>query len=234
MPSSKQIMVPTLKALTHLLCRVHDEELVKVPLKGPFILVTNHVNFLEVPVLYTHLQPRQMTTLVKIETWQNPVLGFLFNVGQGIPVRRGEFDIAAIRSALAVLEAGDILGIAPEGTRSNHGRLQRGKPGIVLLATKSDVPLLPLVFYGGEKYRENLTHLRRTDFHIVVGQPFRIRTDGQVITGATRQRVADEIMYQLAALLPPEYRGEYSDMHAATEEHLCFEPPASSNLRPEV
>ncbi len=230
MLSSKQVVTSAVRGITRTLCHVHDAELTKVPQTGPFILTTNHVNFLEVPVLYSHLQPRRITTLAKAETWNNPLMGYLFNMAQGIPVHRGEFDITAVRKALAVLQGGDILGIAPEGTRSNHGRLQRGKPGIVLLATKTKAPLLPLVFYGGEQYRRRWTHLRRTDFHIVVGQPFSVRTDPGPVSAETRQQIADEIMYQLAALLPPEYRGVYADLSQATECYLHFEPPATSNL----
>ena len=231
MTITKRLVTSTVGALTHALCRVHDAELAKVPVHGPLILVLNHVNFLEIPALYIHLQPRRVTAFTKAETWDNPVLGFLFDVGEGIPVRRGEFDIRAIRRALAVLAAGRMLAIAPEGTRSNHGRLQRGHPGVVLLALRSGVPLMPLVFYGGEKYRHNLAHLRRTDFHIVVGQPFHLKPGGEKVIGAVRQQIVDEIMYQLAALLPPAYRGCYSDLDAATEKYLRFEPPAESNLR---
>jgi 1-acyl-sn-glycerol-3-phosphate acyltransferase len=72
--------------------------------------------------------------------------------------------------------------------------------------------------------------LRRTDFHIVVGEPFYVDAKGAPVMGALRQHIADEIMYQLAALLPPFYRGYYSDLNAATEEYLRFEPPAHSNL----
>ena len=58
--------------------------------------------------------------------------------------------------------------IAPEGTRSGNGRLQRGLPGAVLLAMRSGAPLLPMAYYGGEKFRDNLRNLRRTDFHIQI------------------------------------------------------------------
>jgi 1-acyl-sn-glycerol-3-phosphate acyltransferase len=217
--------------LTHSICRVHDEELAKVPMHGPLILVANHVNFLEIPVLYTHLQPRRVTALTKAETWDNPLLGFLFDLGEGIPVRRGQFDMGAVRRALAVLEKGDMLAVAPEGTRSNDGRLRRGKPGVVLLAVRSAAPLLPVVSYGGETYRRNLARLRRTDFHIVVGQPFHVDAAEARMTAALRQHIADEIMYQLAPLLPPIYRGYYSDMGAATEQYLRFPPGAQSNLQ---
>jgi hypothetical protein len=45
-----------------------------------------------------------------------------------------------------------------------------------------------------------------------------------------RQQMVDEIMYQIAALLPPGYRGYYSDLAAATERYLEFPPGSRSNL----
>jgi hypothetical protein len=50
------------------------------------------------------------------------------------------------------------------------------------------------------------------------------------VTGEIRQEMVDEIMYQLAALLPPEHRGAYHDLSKATEVYLRFDPPAKSNL----
>jgi hypothetical protein len=41
----------------------------------------------------------------------------------------------------------------------------------------------------------------------------------------------DEVMAQIAALLPPDYRGVYSDLAAATERYLRFPPGAESNLQ---
>jgi 1-acyl-sn-glycerol-3-phosphate acyltransferase len=136
----------------------------------------------------------------------------------------------AIRRGLYALERGYIVGVAPEGTRSGHGRLQRGRGGAVLLAIKSGAPLLPIAWYGAEDYRAHWKRFRRVDFRILVGSPFSLRTAGARLRRAERQRIADEIMYQVAALLPPAYRGHYANLDAATEEYLCFTPPAKSNL----
>ena len=65
----------------------------------------------------------------------------------------------------------------------------------------------------------------------MVGQPFYLRADGVKVTRQVRQQMADEIMYQLAALLPPAYRGHYADLDAATETYLRFPATAESNLR---
>ena len=195
--------------LTRLACRVDAAELARIPSRGPLLLVANHVNFLEVPLVLSHLQPRPITGLVKSETWDSPLMGQLFNLWGAIPVRRGETDMTAIRRVLEALEAGMIVAIAPEGTRSGDGRLQRAKPGIGLLAAHSSAPILPLAYYGHEHIWSNIKRLRRTDFHIRVGPLLRARPDGRW-TAEKRQALADEIMRHIAVLLPPDYRGVYA------------------------
>ena len=211
------------KGLTRLICRVDDEQLMKVPNTGPFILVCNHVNFVEVPLMFTHLQPRRVTGFSKVESWNNPAMAWLMNLWGAIPIRRGEADTEALRQGLKVLEEGKILTITPEGTRTGTGILQRGHPGVVVVALRSGVPLQPLVYYGHENYSQNLKKLHRTEFHIKVGNPFRLRIPDGKLQSEIRQEIADEIMYQLASLLPEMYRGVYADLSKATTKHLIFE-----------
>jgi 1-acyl-sn-glycerol-3-phosphate acyltransferase len=222
------VLNSSIKRLTRLLCRIDDSQLSRVPPQGPLIIVSNHINFLEVPLLYTHLLPRTVTGFAKAETWDNPAMGYLFNLWQAIPLRRGEADMTAIRQALEALKEGKILAVAPEGTRSGHGRLGPGHPGVVMLALKSGVPLLPMVYCGNERFRHNLSRLRRTDFRIIVGNPFVLDSRGVKVTQQVRRQMTDEIMYQLAALLPPAYRGYYSDLSHAKVTYLKFLPSQNS------
>jgi 1-acyl-sn-glycerol-3-phosphate acyltransferase len=212
----------SIKSLTRILCKVDDSQLKNVPKNGPFIIASNHINFIEVPVVYTHLQPRKITGFVKAETWDNPIMGFLFTLWNGIPVQRGEADANAIRSALEALKDGKILAIAPEGTRSKNGKLQRGMPGIVMLAHLSGAPILPLVYFGGEKIRENLYRLKRTDFHIRVGKMFKLSLNRGNPNKEIRSEMVEEIMYQLAILLPDEYRGYYSDISNMNTKYIDY------------
>jgi len=222
------------KGITVALCRVDSDPLKRVPTTGPLIIVTNHINFLEAPVIYTRLMPRPVTGYAKIETWDSAFLGWLFDVWGIIPIRRGEPDTTAVKRGLKVLKEGGILTIAPEGTRSRDGRLLRGHPGVVMLALLSKAPMLPVVHYGHENYQQDLRKLRRSDFHVVVGHPFSLEKHDEKVTSEVRQKMVDEIMYQMAALLPPVYRGAYSDLSLATEHYLLHptrqEQPAVEHI----
>ncbi len=214
----------TFKRITRILCRVDDSQWHKVPAQGPLLLAVNHVNFMEVPVMYLHLLPRPVTAFVKAKNWEKPFLRWLFELWGAIPLHRGEADMAAVRAGLAALEAGKILTVAPEGTRTGNGRLIRGHPGIVLMALKADAPILPVAYYGSEQFWDNIRRLRRTDFKVRVGRPFRLNPGGAHVNKAMRQQMADEIMFQIARLLPPEYRGYYADLSTASETYLHFLP----------
>jgi 1-acyl-sn-glycerol-3-phosphate acyltransferase len=230
MTPTERLMNFIIKGLLRWVCRVDDAQLVQVPNQGPLILVGNHVTFLEVPLIYTHLRPRLVTYFAKAEAWDNPFFGWLFDVWGAIPLQRGEADISAMRAALKALRQGRIMALAPEGTRSGHGRLQRAHPGVVMLALRSGAPLQPMAHTGGENFKRNLPRLRRTDFKILIGNPFHIETGDIRVTSEIRQAIADEIMYQMAAMLPAKYRGVYSDLSSATEKYLRFSDPSQSNL----
>jgi 1-acyl-sn-glycerol-3-phosphate acyltransferase len=216
------VVTTSIKSLTRILCNVDDRQLVNVPDHGPLILAINHINFMDAPLIYTHLQPREITGFAKVETWDNPAMALLANLWGAIPIRRGEADTHAFRIAFEALRQGKILAIAPEGTRSGHGRLCRGHPGIVILAQHSNAPILPVVFFGGERLRDNLNRLKRTDFNIRVGKVFWLKFPNGKIERETRDQMVEEIMYQMASLLPQGYRGYYSDLSGSTANHLIF------------
>ena len=211
-----------IRAWSSILCRIEHKPLTNVPKHGPLILAINHIGSLEVPLFAALLQPRKTIALAKIETWNNKLMGWLFDLWEAIPIRRGEVDLEAIRRCLIVLKAGSMLVVAPEGTRSYHGRLQRGQPGISFITLRSGSPILPIVHWGGENFGTNLRHIKRTDFHIRVGRPFTLDAKGQKVTREVRQVMADEIMYQLAVLMPEEYRGEYQNCDPPPTKYLRF------------
>lgn len=204
---------------TSILCRIDAPDIGKFPRKGPLIVISNHTGQLEVAVFWAQLAPRPITGWAKMEAWDNAFLNWLFNLWGLIPIHRGEADTSALRKALKALEQGYIFGIAPEGTRNKTGRLKQAYPGVVTLATRSNTPILPLVHWGGENFLWNLLRLKRTDFHIRMGKPFKLNLENVKFTREIRQQITDEMMLRIAELMPPEYHGAYEKV---TPEEKCF------------
>lgn len=222
MSAAQRAVVITFRLLTSLICRIDDSRLGQVPAKGPLIIVTNHTNILEIPIIYTHLKPRPVAGFVASERWEHTWSRWLLNVCESVPVRRGEPDMKAIRRGLDLLKKGYFVIVMPEGTRSGDGCMQLGHPGVTLLGLYSGAPLLPIAFYGGEGYQENLRRLRRTDFHLAVGQPFYLDACGEKLTHAVRRQMVDEVMMQVARLLPQANRGVYAGIEGSTNNYLRF------------
>ena len=224
---SELLVNGVIRFLTGVACRVDEAPLRSIPPHGPLILVANHTNFLEAPLVFVRVRPRPATGFGKAEWWDNPFMAWLFTLWGVIPLRRGEGDVEAFRQALRALEQGSIVALAPEGTRSGTGCLLRAQPGTAMLALRSGAPILPLAFFGHVNLWHNLKRLRRTDFHVAAGRMFRVRPVLGRVTGELRQAIADEIMIQIARLLPEAYRGQYAGQVTAEPVHLEFLPSAS-------
>ncbi|MCJ7622538.1 MAG: 1-acyl-sn-glycerol-3-phosphate acyltransferase [Anaerolineaceae bacterium] len=212
------------KGMVNFLCRIDSSQLSQVPDQGPLIIVINHINFLDVPALYTRLMPRRLTGFVKDKEWKNWFTRGILSQWGGIPLFPGEPNIEAFKTGLRMLADGYILAVAPEGIRSEHGRLQRGEPGAALRALRSRVSVRPVVMYKHERFWKNLRCFRRTDMEFAVGKHFCIDVGEKRINRKIRQQITDEIMFQMARLLPEHNRGIYSDLTTATEDFLRFSP----------
>lgn len=218
----KWIVTYGCKALMHMICKVDAGEMKKIQALGPLILCTNHTGSIEAPIFYTELAPRPVTGIAKVENWDNWLFNRVFTLWDIIPIRRGQSDMDAMRAAIGGLEQNKVLGMSPEGTRSKTGKLLKAKPGIVTLAMHSKAPIQVAAHWGGENFGANIKRLKRTHFQIRVGPVFYLDARGERVTKEIRQQMADEMMYQLAKLLPAEYRGEYADLENATEQYLRF------------
>jgi 1-acyl-sn-glycerol-3-phosphate acyltransferase len=205
---------------TGILCRIDAPNIDQFPQKGPLLVISNHTGQLEVAVYFGQLAPRPLTGWAKMEAWDNAFLNWLFNLWGLIPVRRGEADTSALRKAIKAINDGFIFGIAPEGTRNITGRLKRAHPGAVMLATRSNAPIIPLVHWGGEDFLKNLAHFKRTDFHIRFGKPFKLDLEGVKMTREIRQQIADEMMLKIAELMPPEYHGDYEKVTLGEKRYI--------------
>jgi 1-acyl-sn-glycerol-3-phosphate acyltransferase len=201
----------TIGFLFRLFSHFEVEGLENVPDEGPYLLVTNHLHWLDAPAVAVAFPHR--TIVFAGEKWERHLLlGPLFHSLDAIFVKRGEVDRKALRQALAVLEGGGVLGLAPEGTRSKTGAMQRGHSGAAYMAYRTGARLVPVVVTGQEKVFPSLWRFRRARVHIVFGPPFAPPLGEGKASAAEVHAFVEEIMYHLAAMLPPEYRGVYADV----------------------
>ena len=208
-----------IKLLLKILCKIEGDKLESVPHQGPLILVINHINFLEVPLIYTLLLPRKVCGILKKESWDNWFVGMLAKEWEAIPVNRETPGISTFKETGKALKEKKILCIAPEGTRSGTGVLAKGYPGVVFLALKNRVPILIVAHYGIENFWYNIKRLKRTRVTFVVGKPFMLASEMKT-TKNVYQEMTDQIMARMAFMLPERYRGAYADMKIISDKYI--------------
>ena len=121
-------------------------------------------------------------------------------------------DRQALGEALALLKTGEVLALAPEGTRSRTGGLLKGRSGIIYLAGRAGVPIVPAVMWGQEQVMPGWIRLRRANVHLHIGPPICLPPEAtRASAPLTWTRTRNHSMLTLARMLPAQYRGVYSD-----------------------
>jgi 1-acyl-sn-glycerol-3-phosphate acyltransferase len=190
--------------------RIKTEGLGHFPRKGRAILVSNHFNLADPPVL-TYVMPRRVVWMAKQELFDIPVAGWLFRGFGLIPVRRFEGDLKALRKAQNALRRGHVLGMFPEGHRSAGKGLQPAEPGTAFIALRTGAPIVPVAIWGTEGIKLPWAALRfgANRIRVRFGHPFQLpetkRATKDQIEAGTR-----EIMEKIAELLPAKYHGVYA------------------------
>src|SRR5690554_764101 len=205
--------------LFKLLSHVHVTGLENVPQNGGVILAVNHLSYLDAPLIFVVSTRDDVTALVTSKYQKHWLFRRLINGVRGIWINREEADVHALKAALAYLQQGGALGIAPEGTRSTTGSLIPAKTGAAYLATKAGVPIVPVAVTGTETAVRKLLSFRRPHIILRFGKPFHLPPLDRKDRAGSLQRNTDAIMCRIAALLPPEYRGVYAD-HPCLRELL--------------
>jgi 1-acyl-sn-glycerol-3-phosphate acyltransferase len=206
--------------LTHIYIRkfevVGKENL---PLEGPLIVASNHLNNADPPMIALATRPRFPMFMAKREMISWPILGPAFRIFGAFPVSRGKADLSALRAATEHLENGAMLVMFPEGTRSRTGGMGEAYPGTGIIAIRSGALILPVAITGSEKIGWPWIFLKPFSvpgIKVVIGKPFHLpeyeRTNSETAVEAT-----NIIMGRIAELLPPSYRGAYADTKPETE-----------------
>ena len=180
-----------------------------VPRKGAVLIVSNHLNFNDPPLLGTFLG-RRVAFMAKEELFRFPPLVFFLSILGAFPVRRGRLDRKVIRQSAQLLTEGWALVMFPRATRSPNARLQRAMPGSALIASRQTVPILPVGIYGTEKLK-GLWFWRRHRVTLNIGPTFTLSKTGGRLTKEELAEHTELIMRRIAQLLPPQYRGVYGE-----------------------
>jgi 1-acyl-sn-glycerol-3-phosphate acyltransferase len=178
-----------------------------LPLQGGVIVASNHLSIADPPLICLAIwraAGRRVRYMAKAEAMETPIMGPALRAYGGFGVRRGQADREAYRMSRAVLETGDWLGLAPEGTRSRSGVLGEPMPGVSLLATRAGAPVLPVGISGSERTWPIGARRPRLGTTVTVrfGPPLDLRSAG-------RDEGTETMMRAIAALLPPGYRGRF-------------------------
>jgi 1-acyl-sn-glycerol-3-phosphate acyltransferase len=182
-----------------------------VPPSGGFILTTNHNSRLDIPVLYSNPVRRDLTALIAEEYRTNPFFWVILQTGGAIWLDRSKADFSAFRRAVDLIKQGHVMGIAPEGTRSRVGQMLEGKPGVLLLASRGGVPIVPVGITGTEDAMAIILHFQRPEITVRFGKAFDLPPIPRENRDEAMQQNTTEVMCQIAALLPEKYRGFYKN-----------------------
>ncbi len=119
----------------------------RVPRRGGVLLVSNHQSFLD-PILATLALPRECHYMARDTLFRHPLLRRVIEFLNAFPVKRAAADIGAIKETLRRLRAGALVLAFPEGTRTTDGSIGPMHAGVVLLARKARVPIVPALILG--------------------------------------------------------------------------------------
>jgi 1-acyl-sn-glycerol-3-phosphate acyltransferase len=178
--------------LSFRLRRIHRD---RVPRTGAILVISNHQSFLDPMVNGVTVWDRQFTALARDSLFVGP-FGWVLRSVSARPIKREGGDLEAMKAALAELEAGRVVIIYPEGTRSPDGSLQEFKRGVLLLVKRAKPTILPLGVEGtfdAWPRGRTLPHARGKVV-CVCGQPMSgeelAKLDGEQALAAMRDAVA--------------------------------------------
>ena len=207
---SRAIVRPILRAIAY----IDIVGLENIPETGTAIVASNHLGRLDA-MLAVILSNREDFVIMVAEKYQKYwfwrwVMGEL----DALWLNRYEADFQTLKTVIKRMKQGQILGIAPEGTRSKTESLLQAKEGTAYLAVKTNAAVIPIAVWGTEDRAvvKRLLHFRKLIVHVRIGQPYTLppMPRGKARTQFLNDQT-DELMCRIAAMLPPKYRGYYAE-----------------------
>jgi 1-acyl-sn-glycerol-3-phosphate acyltransferase len=194
------------------------EGLENIPAQGAGIIYMNHTSLIDSVTVVNSIK-RDVVPVARFDFGNVPIWGIFPKLWGAIPIKRGAVDRDALDQAVRVLESGELLLYLPEGTR--RPAMGRAKDGMAYLVARTGVPVIPAAVHGVEGF-PSLSPKRwaQPGAQIRFGKPFRFSIPDGKVPREWLRKMTDEAMYRLAALLPPERRGVYGDIHLATTDTI--------------
>jgi 1-acyl-sn-glycerol-3-phosphate acyltransferase len=173
--------------------RMRIEGAEHLPATGPFVLAPVHRSYVDSPIAAC-VTRRRMRFMGKDSVWKYRPIGWISSMLGAFPVTRGSADREALRRGIAVLEAGEPLVLFPEGERKSGPVVQPMFDGAVYIASKAQVPIIPVGIGGSEKVmpkKAKFLYPRR--LHVVIGAPLDPvpLTSGRIPRGELSARSAE-------------------------------------------
>jgi 1-acyl-sn-glycerol-3-phosphate acyltransferase len=199
----RKILVFALRQIFRLFMKMEVSGLEHLPPDGPVVIACNHVTNFDVFPMQLSL-PRPIYFMAKAELFKIPLMDIaLRNLG-AFPVYRGEKDAWAMQHARRVLEKGQTLGMFPEGTRNKGKGLGVAKTGTARMAIENNCPIVPMIVIGTDGFFKGL--LGRANVTVKLLPPV------HPFSGETPLSLTDRLMFSMAAALPEDMRGVYTEI----------------------
>ncbi|MFZ5910328.1 MAG: lysophospholipid acyltransferase family protein [Chloroflexota bacterium] len=221
----RNILRTLIRFIINLIARVDVSGYEHVPATGNFVIATNHLGIVDAPLAFYALDRWDLFVLIAEKWEKNPFFKWLGKYFNFIFIDRFNPDIRALRKVINLMDEGQNLVIAPEGTRSRVGSLIEGKPGVSYLATRLGQPIVPVALAGTEDrvIFGNLKRLKRSHITVTAGPAFTLPPLPRQNRDEALKQYTDEIMCRIAALLPEKYWGVYAE-HPRLKELLANQP----------
>lgn len=163
-----------------------------VPREGALLFAYNHKSNND-PIVAGMTCPRRLNFMAKAELFENKFSGKIISALGAVPVHRGKGDIGAVKTTFNVLKNGGTMLIFPEGGRVKDGKRKKAKTGIIMIAQKAQVPIVPVLIDGDYKLFSKIT--------VIYGKPVSFEEYyGEKPDPETAQMLADGLMDRVYGL----------------------------------